>query len=75
MITFEGQNFEMLGLFMHSEIDLLGEAGWALVTFVGFFWGVDSYMIEKFAHALLCVVASFMLALKQLEQSRLIELF
>ena len=75
MIAFEGQNFEMLSFLVHSEVDLLGEAGWALVTFVRLFSRVYPHMVEEFAHALLCIIASFMLTLKQLEQSRLAQLF
>jgi len=75
MIAFEGQNFEMLSFLVHSEVDLLGEAGWALVTFVRLFSRVDPHVVEELAHALLGVVASRVLALKQLEQPRLAQRF
>ena len=54
----------MLGLPMHSEINLLGETGCAQVTFVRFFLGVYPYVVEELAHALLGVVAPLMLTLK-----------
>lgn len=64
VITFIIQNFKMLGLPMHSEINLLGETGCAQVTFVRFFLGVYPYVVEELAHALLGVVAPLMLTLK-----------